>query len=66
MSKKQLLPVTVFFGHRGAASIIVRGNDQVSFVPFKNTNTVHFLFPGLECKKEAVGMLQADIFKSAF
>ncbi len=55
---------TIISGPAGDASINMRGNDPVSGISFENTNTVHFLLTGFECKEEAVGMVLADIFKA--
>jgi hypothetical protein len=53
------------YSHFGFSVIVIQGNDQVSAVSFEITNTVDFFFTGFECKKEAVSMLFADIFKTA-
>jgi hypothetical protein len=61
------MPVASFsqYSHFGVSAMIIEENDQVSAVPFEITNTIRFFFTGFECKKEAVSMFLADIFKTA-
>jgi len=41
-------------------------SGKLSGISFEITDPVGLLFAGFECKKETVGMILADIFKTTF